>query len=189
MLLYKDYCSLAGKWYTFRPLPLMKREELSRRFNNFDKTISIKEQLLLDDSGRIFYNIKQIFALYNINVEEFTIKELDDVLINYILTVNFEALQYEQPKINQSSDKESDKDILSLILNSTWGVCDSAGDAMYLINNLPADLLLETIRLRSEDLERMYSTEKEKRKREAKKVKEMLIEKAKKRMVGNGEKF
>lgn len=185
MLLYKDYKSKTGKWYTFRPLPLIKREELSRRFNTFDKTISLREQLLLDENGAIIFNIRRILELYDLSLEEFTISEIDDLLINFMLTVNYEALQFEKPVDKSSTPPPDDKDILSVILNSAWGVADSAGDAMYLVNNLPADILLETMKLRSEDLERMYSTDKDRKKKESKKLKEEMARKAKEKMMGN----
>lgn len=192
MLIYKDYLSLAGVWYTIRPLSLMKREELTRRFNSLDKTFSIKEQILLDDeNGSVLFNISQILKLYDLTIDEFSITELDNFLIRNILLVNFELLQYDNPKEHLVKDDggnrydSGDKDLLSLIINSTWGVCDSAGDAMYLINNLPADILLETIRLRSEDLEKMYSSEKDRRKKDSRKLKEELINKAKAKHENN----
>lgn len=182
--MFKDYKSKNNKWYTFRPLPLFKREELSKRFNNFDKLRKISAQILDDDFYE--YNLIKILELYNLDFNEFEIEELDDLLLNYILKVNYSDLELQKPKL-ESLIKERNKhkiseheesEIMSKLFSSIWGICENAGDALYMVDKLPADLLLSTIKNRSEDLEKMYSTEKDKQKKEQKNLKEQLLKRS-----------
>lgn len=177
--MFVDYKTKAGKWITFKPLPLIKREELSKRFNSFNKFIPISHQIV--DSDEMEYNLSQILLLYGLDLNEFSIDEIDTLISDYIIKVNFSQKDLKKINISDISKSnaktEESEDIISRLLTSLWGICENAGDAIYMLDKLPADILLETIKLRSEDLERMYMTDDEKRKKEQKQMREQLMKK------------
>lgn len=182
--MYKDYKTTNGKWITFRPLPLIKREELSKRFNSFNKFVPINHQVLENDY--LEYNLRQILLLYNLDLDNFDINEIDNLLIDYIVKVNFRESEVKKQKIedlvsqggNNKKSNDSEMDIIPQLLSSLWGLCDNAGDAIYMLDKLPADTLLDTIKYRSEALELMYMSEDDKKKKEQKKLKEELMKKS-----------
>jgi hypothetical protein len=133
--------------------------------------VTIKHQLINDDDDYVYYTISQILALYGLNIDDLDIDEIDTIFLEYIIPVNFRAVSYESPELPTNNDE----DTISVLLNSVWGVCDNAGDAMYLMDKLPAEILLQTVTLRAKDLERIYSTDKQKRDKEGKKLKEQLL--------------
>lgn len=188
--MFKDYKSLNNQWYTFRPLPLFKREELSKRFNQFNKLKKISVQVVEDDFAE--YNLKMILELYDLKIDNFELEEIDSLIVDYILPVNYNAMELKKTTLDstiksviEKSNKkdedgdEDDLDILSKLFTSVWGICDNAGDALYMIERIPADILMNTIKYRSEDLERIYSTPEEKQKKSQKSIKEQLMKKAK----------
>lgn len=186
MKTYSDYRSKAGIWYTFRPLNVLKREELASRFNSFDKSMTIAEQLVVDELGGVVHNLKQILKLYDLDICEFEFEEFDELLVEHLLKVNYSELKYDELSIESekaASKKEDYGDILTNLISSTWGITESAGDAMYLIEKLPAELLIEVIKKRSEVLEKVYSTDEDKRKKQTKDIKETLKEQVKQRML------
>lgn len=179
-MLYKDYLSKKGKYYTFEGLNLYKREELSERFNAFQKTKKISVQIL--DNFDMEYNLRRILSLYNLTLEEFEIEEIDSLILDYIIPINFTIVEKTIYKIKEDSEKNSDNDrlkILSQLVSSVWAICDSAGDALYMLDRMPAEMLLDVVKNRSEDLEKMYSTKEDKQKKEQKRIKEELLKKAK----------
>lgn len=181
MKTYSDYRSKAGVWYTFRPLNVLKREELASRFNSFDKSMTIAEQLVADETGRVVHNLKQILKLYDLDICEFEFEEFDELLVEHLLKVNYSELKYEEESLKR--DDNNYENILTNLISSTWGITESAGDAMYLIERLPAELLIGVIKKRSEVLEKIYSTDEDKRKKQTKDIKETLKEQVKQRML------
>lgn len=178
MQIYSDYRSLAGKWYTFRPLSVISREELARRFNSFNRALSIKSQLSDDEDGAIYWNLSQILKLYGLTIDEFEIEELDTLLVDHLLRVNYGEIDeknygYEKQK-SQSQIDPANANILADLISGTWGITESAGDAMYLVKELPAELLIETIKKRAEALERIYATDEDKRKKQTGDIKNQL---------------
>lgn len=178
--MYLDYKTKNGIWITFRPLPLIKREELSSRFNTFNKFIPISQQVLENDS--LEYNLKQIFRLYDLDINDFDIDEIDDLLINFIIKVNYRESELKTQKVEDFLIKSESKlennakeDVIPQLISSLWGLCENAGDAIYMLDKLPADVLLDTIKFRSETLEQMYMTDEDKRKKEQKKLREELL--------------
>lgn len=181
MQIFSDYKSLAGTWYTFRPLNVLKREELSQRFSKLSRASSIFNQLIDDQDGCVEYNIKQMLSLYDIQLDEFEIEELDELFLDHILKVNFSALNNEETSLEEMERKANEKvdgadeDILSDLLSSTWGICDSAGDALFMIEKLPAEMLLSTLKKRANVLEEIYSTDESRRKKAVNEVKNQLL--------------
>lgn len=181
MKIYSDYRSLSGVWYTFRPLNVLKREELSKRFNKLSNAESIKSQLILEEDGAVAWNIQQMLNLYGLSLEEFDIEELDTLFLEHILKVNFSELIYDDDKIKKVKEREDSEEskILAELISGAWGICDSAGDAIYMVEKLPADLFLSTLKERAADLERIYATEETKKKKATKKLKDELLAKTK----------
>jgi hypothetical protein len=184
--MFKDYLSKNGNWYTFDGLNLYKREELSIRFNTFIKTKKISVQIL--DNTDMEYNLRRILALYGLTLEEFEIDEVDRLILDYIIPVNFSVIDKDIPKANsknKKSNEEEDEDrqkLLSRLISSVWAICENAGDAVYLIDKMPAEILLEVIKNRSEDLEKMYMSKEDRQKKEQKRIKDDLINKSKKNL-------
>ena len=181
--MYKDYQSLNGNWYTFRPLPIFQREELSKRFNTFNKYKKISIQIV--NNPLLEYNLKKILDLYDLNLDDFEVNELDDLILNNIIKVNFSVIEYKKPDLNKKQpakpvalDQEEEDNSISKLFSSIWGICDNAGDALYMMEKIPAEILLSTIK--AEELERIYSTDKDKKKKEQKSIKEQLLKKVNK---------
>jgi len=180
--MFKDYLSKRNNWYTFEGLNLYKREELSIRFNTFEKTKKISIQIL--DNSDMEYNLRKILSLYNLTLEEFEIEEIDSLILDYIIPINFSVIEKNVSSVNSKNvniDKEEDRQkLLAQLVSSVWAICDSAGDALYMINNMSAEMLLDVIKNRSEDLEKMYMSKEDKQKKEQKRIKDDLINKSKK---------
>lgn len=179
--MFKDYVSKGGNWYTFEGLNLYKREELSIRFNTFKKNKKISVQIL--DDSNMEYNLRRILSLYGLKLEEFEIEEIDSLILDYIIPINFSVIEKTVSKVNSDGDGEEEEEnrqkLLSKLISSVWAICDNAGDAIYLIDKMPAEILLEVIKNRSEDLENMYMSKEDKQKREQRKIKEELLRKSK----------
>lgn len=180
--MFKDYLAKNGNYYTFRGLNLYGREELSIRFNSFIKTKKISVQIL--DNSEMEYNLRRILALYDLKLEEFEIEEIDSLILDYIIPINFSVVEKTVSKVNyKEGDKEDEEEnrqkILAQLISSVWAICDNAGDALYMLEKMPAEMLLEVIKNRSEDLEKMYMSKEDKQKKEQKKIKEELINKSK----------
>lgn len=176
--MYKDYRAKSGKWYTFRPLPLLVREELTQRFNLFNKFTPISKQIVSSDL--LEYNLINILKLYNLDINEFDLSEIDDLLINNIITVNYDQSEIKREvsvKDIKGNTGDNPENIMPKLISSIWGICDNIGDALYLIEKLPADMLINTIKNRSEDLERIYSSDKDKQKKAQKSIKQELLKK------------
>lgn len=182
--MYKDYKSYNDKWYTIRPLPLFKREELSKRFNYFNKLKKISVQVLEEDDKE--YNLRMILELYNLSLDDFELEEIDNLIINYILAVNYNSTELKKPSLEsilkelaKEEFNKDESDLISKLFASVWGICNNAGDAIYMLEKIPAEMLMNTIKHRSEDLEKIYSTPEEKQKKIQKSLKEELLKKAK----------
>lgn len=177
--MFKDYFANNGMCYTIRPLPILKRDELTVRYNNFNKYKKISVQII---DKKLEYNLKQILSLYNLDINNFDVSEFDSLIVDYILPVNFSKLTYDEPlkksKKAPPKNEEEDEDAMSKLYASVWAITENAGDALYMINNLPAEFLLNVINYRVKDLERMYMTEEDKRKREKQDIKQKFLDKA-----------
>lgn len=176
--MFKDYFANNGMCYTIRPLPLLKREELTTRYNTFNKYKKIGVQII---DKTIEYNLKQILALYELDINNFDVSEFDDLIVNYILPVNFSKLTYDEKptnkKTSESEKKNPEENYLEKLFASVWAITENAGDALYLINNIPAEFLLNIINYRVEDLEKMYMTEDDKRKKEKQEMRQKFLDK------------
>lgn len=178
--MFLDYKTKNGEWFTLYPLPLLKREELSKRLNKFNKFIPISQQIL--DSDELEYNLKRIISLYNLDINAFNIEEIDNFINEFLIKVNYSPKELTKQKLSDFIKKspgainpnpDDSMEIISKLFTSLWGICDNAGDAIYMLDKLPADMLLDTVKQRSADLKEMYMTDDEKRKN---KQKEMIKE-------------
>lgn len=181
--MFKDYLSKRGNWYTFEGLNLYKREELSVRFNSFIKTRKISQQIL--DNLDAEYNLRKILSLYNLSLDEFEIEEIDSLILDYIVPINFSVVEktiYSGADLDGDGDGDADnrQKVLAQLISSVWAICDNAGDALYMLERMPAEMLLEVIKNRSEDLEKMYMSKEDKQKKEQKRIKEELLKRSKK---------
>ena len=174
--MYKDYLSKGGKWYSFTGLNLYKREELATRFNKFKRYRKISQQVVEDEE--LEYNLSKILDLYSLTLEEFDISEIDSLIINYIIPINFSTIDNIASSGSGSNMVEENRqEVLAKLISSIWSICDNAGDALYMIDKMPAETLLDVIKNRSEDLERMYMSKEDRQKLDQKKIKDELMNK------------
>lgn len=173
--MYKDYLSKGGKWYSFTGLNLYKREELATRFNKFKRYRKISQQVIEDEE--LEYNLSKILDLYSLTLEEFDISEIDSLILNYIIPINFSVIDNSAAVASSGTDmgEENRQEILAKLISSIWSICDNAGDALYMIEKMPAETLLDVIKNRSEDLERMYMSKEDRQKLDQKKIKDELM--------------